>query len=281
MIILDNSKCTIYDSQISETEKVHLQKSQTIERIGRELCYNCSIIFWRMLEWTKICHRTRSNDDGTGMDTQLSDCSLKFLSIFDELIVQGIGFDSSFQIWIFFDSIFYGDTWSRRYEFGKLIHLSKGDTECTTDIFDRCTSGKSTKCTYLTDLIVSVFLSDIFDDSSSSFIGEIDIDIWHRYSCRIEKSFKEELISEGVDIGNPRQIGDDGTSCGSSTRSDWYIVFSCPSDEVSDDDEISIKSHQMDDCELVFETIKYFFIFVRESTIDAFFFHTSPLLWKF
>ena len=128
---------------------------------------------------------------------------------------------------------------------------------------------------------MSVFLSDIFDDSSSSFIREIDIDIWHRYSGRIEKSFKEELISEGVDIRNPRQIGDYRTSSRSSTRSDWYIVFSSPSDEVSDDDEVSIKSHQMDDCELVFETVKYFFIFVRQSTIYAFFFHTSPLLWQF
>lgn len=129
-----------------------------------------------------------------------------------------------------------------------MIHLSEGDTECATDIFDGCTSRKRSKCTYLTDLIVSVFLSDIFDDSSSSFIREIDIDIRHGYSGRIEESFKEELVSERVDIGNPRQIGDYRTSSGSSTRSDWYIVFSRPADEVCDYNEISVKSHQMDHC---------------------------------
>jgi hypothetical protein len=59
---------------------------------------------------------------------------------------------------------------------------------------------------------MSISLAYIFYDTTSSLIGEIDIDIRHGYTSGIQESFKEELITKGINICNSREVSNDGPS---------------------------------------------------------------------
>ena len=65
------------------------------------------------------------------------------------------------------------------------------------------------------------------------------------------------------------------------TRTDRDIVLSCPADKVGDDDEVAIKSHEVDDSELVFETIKDSSLCFWKICVDDILFIISPSLWEF
>jgi hypothetical protein len=211
------------------------------------------VLRWQCHLWADAgADRSWSDDDGTRMHTELTDGSFEFLCIGDELVVEWIIVDGAFQIWILFDSVFdcyAGPGW---YHFREHVHLCKWYTESTSDIFHRRTSRECTKCTDLSDLVMAVFLSDIFDYASTSFVREVDVDIGHRYTSRIQESLEEELVPERIDIRDTREIREDGTCCRSSAWTDRDIMLASPSDKVGDDDEISVETHKVDDSKLVF-----------------------------
>jgi len=65
----------------------------------------------------------------------------------------------------------------------------------------------------LGDGIASIFFADIFNDVGAAIVGEVDIDIGRIDAFRIEKTFEEQAVADGIDVGNLKQVGDDG-ACG-------------------------------------------------------------------
>ena len=57
--------------------------------------------------------------------------------------------------------------------------------------------------------IHAIFLGHVIDDLAASFEAEVDVKIRHRNSLRVEEAFEEEVVFQGVDVGDPEGIGDD------------------------------------------------------------------------
>lgn len=94
------------------------------------------------------------------------------------------------------------DTRTRRDELSKLVHLRKWNRESTSSVLHCSTSRKGTKCTHLSNMIRAIFLTNISEDSVSSLIRKVDIDIWHSYARGIEKSLKKKSILQWIDISD-------------------------------------------------------------------------------
>ena len=203
MLISYDPYRSIQYCEISQSEKIHLQEAKSLEWMSRELSHRRRRIFRRWLEWTKIGHRLRGDDHGTRVDSELSDGSLETDRCIDHLGVDSTFFIDFFELVGLLESLPQRDTRTSRDQFSKYIHLFERDSECSTSIFDRCTGSQSTERTYLSHAIGSVFGPDVDEYLISPHIREVDIDIWHRYSGRIEESLKKEPIPQRIDIRDP------------------------------------------------------------------------------
>lgn len=77
----------IEDREIPQSEKVHLQKSESLEWSGGELCHDRVWIFRWWLERAKVYHRLWSDDHSTSMDSELTYSTLHLQgSIYDFFI---------------------------------------------------------------------------------------------------------------------------------------------------------------------------------------------------
>ena len=65
---------------------------------------------------------------------------------------------------------------------------------------------------------LTVFFRYIFDSLAAFFVAEVNIDIRHADTFRIQKAFKEKIIFERVKAGNAEQIGHHGTGRTTTTR---------------------------------------------------------------
>ena len=61
-------------------------------------------------------------------------------------------------------------------------------------------------------MVDTVFLIDIFKDFASPLLTEIDIEVRHTDSVRIEESLEQQIIFQRIDICNPQCVSND-TSC--------------------------------------------------------------------
>lgn len=257
MSFLDNTDSSVKDSEVSESKKVHFKKPKGLKWSGRKLSHSRSWIFWWWLERTKILHRFRSNDHGTCMDSELTDSSFELEGGVDYFCIFLFCFIEFFEFTRFFECFLEGNSWTTRNEFCKIIHILKGDSESSSSIFYSSSRGKCAKSTNLCNMIFSIFRADIRKYLISSFIRKIHIDIWHTHTSRIQESFKKKSVFEWIYICNSRKICEYRTSSRTSSRSDRNsIIFSIP-DKVSYNTKISIKSHEFNDREFIFETTQY------------------------
>ena len=203
MFLTNDANRSIQYREISQSEEVHLQEPESLEWMSRELSHCRRRILRRWLQWTKIGHRLRCDDHSTCMDSELSDGSLESDRRIDHLGIDTSFFVDFFELVGLLESLSESDTRTSGDQFREYIHLFEWDSECSTRILDSCTSSQSTERTYLSHTIDSVLGSDIDEYLISSLIREVDIDIWHRDTGRVEESLKKEPIPQRIDIRDP------------------------------------------------------------------------------
>lgn len=117
--------CTIEDGEITKSEKIHLQKTESFEWASRELGYCGGWIFWWRLERTKILHRFWCNDNGTCMHSELAYCSFELYSCIEYFCILYLFLICFLEFCGFFERFMERDSWSSRDKFGKIIHILK------------------------------------------------------------------------------------------------------------------------------------------------------------
>ena len=159
-----------------------------------------------------MCHRFWCDDDGTGVDSELSYRSFESDSRVDDFAISRIGVIGLFEFYRFGESIFDFRSRLRRHEFRELIHFLEWHSEDFSDIFHGRTSCHGTEGTNLGYVVSSIFISYIFEDLVTSFIREVDVDIWHADTIGVQKPFEKKAIFKGVYVGDTQQIGNNRTS---------------------------------------------------------------------
>ena len=103
----------------------------------------------------------------------------------------------------------------------------------------------------LRDPVVTIFLANIIDYLIATFGAEIDIEIRHRNTFGVQKSFEQQAKPQRVEIGNCKHPGNQRTSTRPAPGAHRNILALGPFDDIGDDQEISWKLHFGDDAQLV------------------------------
>lgn len=192
MIILHNLEATVDDRKVPESEEVHLQQSQIFKRILRKLRYSHRVVFRRMLKAAEIRHLLGSDDNRTGVHSKLTDRSFEPDCIVNDLLVLFRREIELLEFSALIECIADLDSRLRRDELRDVVHLREGDTERPSDILDGSSRGHRSESAYLGHMILTVFIPDILKYERAPFIREIDVDIRHRYSRRIQEPFEKQ-----------------------------------------------------------------------------------------
>ena len=148
-------------------------------------------------------------------------------------------------------------------------HLRNRITFCirhvqnTAYVTDHALSGQRTEGHNLNHPVFSVFAHDIIDNLLSALKAEVDINIRHRHPLRIQETLKEQLVTDGIDIGDPQAVGHNTACCGTASRPHHNIMGFCKMDKIPYDQEIVHVSHGLNNTQLVFQPLFQRSVIVR------------------
>ena len=104
-------------------------------------------------------------------------------------------------------------------------------------------------------MIPSIPPGNVFDHLAPAFIVEVDIQIGHGDSLRIEESLKQQIVFERIDGGDVKRIGDDGARAAAASGADENAVRLGEMHIVPDDQEVIDIAHALNDAELVIQPL--------------------------
>ena len=130
----------------------------------------------------------------------------------------------------------------------------------------------------LRNVAVPVLASDVIDDFLPAFVTEINVEIRHRDTLRIQKALKQQIILQRIDVGDIEEVRRKRRRAASASRSDHDVVRFGVMDEVPDDQVIIDKSHPLDHGKLVFEPVAGYLAAVWHLTLHAFVTELSQIL---
>ncbi|SIJ37769.1 Uncharacterised protein [Mycobacteroides abscessus subsp. abscessus] len=99
--------------------------------------------------------------------------------------------------------------------------------------------------------LVAVLPGDVLDDLPAATIVEVDVEVGHGHTVRVEEALEEESVLERVEIGDAHRVGDHRSGTRATAWPDPDAVVLRPVDEVGDDEEVAGEAHRDDDVELV------------------------------
>ena len=97
----------------------------------------------------------------------------------------------------------------KRYGFGNGVGFGVADTESSCHIPHRLLCFHGPEGYNLGNSALTVLSGNIVDYLLTAFIAEVDIDIRHADSFRIEETFKNQIVPYRVDVGNFKTVSDD------------------------------------------------------------------------
>src|SRR6185437_1460345 len=142
--------------------------------------------------------------------------------------------------------------------FGDAVHVGVRNIHGTAHIFDGCLGSHSAKSDDLGHIFTAIFLRDVLYHLAAAVHAEINVNIRHGHTLRIQEALKQKLVLERVNIGDAHGVGHKRTCGGATARTNGNRIFFGVTNEVPDDQEIAGELHLLDDRDLARQPLLVF-----------------------
>ncbi len=115
----------------------------------------------------------------------------------------------------------------------------------------------------LTDAVAAVLFDHVLDHLATAVLAEVNVDIRHGDTFRIEETFEQQVVRERVEIGDLDGIRHQRTGCRAPARADRDPLVLGPADKVGDDQEIGRKFHVADTVQLDLQAVKVLLLLLQ------------------
>ena len=179
--------------------------------------------------------------NGTGHVDNLGNSCVAFIHVL-QLRIHVKGFiDGHFQV--------------KRNGFRDSVCLGIAEIQRPAHISDRRLCFHCTKGENLRDISLPIFSLYIFYDFAPPFDAEVDIDIRHADTLRIQETLENQAVTNGVKVGNSKGIRHQTSGGGASARSHHNAVCLSKIDKIPNDEEILYIAHIFNDGKLIIKTV--------------------------
>src|SRR5690606_28266262 len=207
-----------------QAQEIHLQQPGTFHHGVVELGHIEVGILGRGHRY-KVGDVAGGDDDPTGMDSRISKGSLQDPGQFESLslqivplgYVQKLGYLLQIVTAELFLQFFLVQA-EYLVQFGHIgdelcnaVGIPQGQVKDPCGVPDGGLGRHGTVGDDLGDLVGPVFLDHVFHDPATALIVEVDVDIGHGDPVRVEETLEQQVVFQGIDIGDAQTVGHNGT----------------------------------------------------------------------
>ena len=138
---------------------------------------------------------------------------------------------------------------------GDPVDVGVGDVHRTANVFDRCLGRHGAEGDDLRHIFPAVFLGHVIDHFAAPVHAEIHVDVRQRNALGIQEALEEQLVLQGIDIGDPQRIGNQRARSRTAARAHRNAMLARVADEVPHNQEVSGKLHLLDDGDFLRQTL--------------------------
>ena len=99
-------------------------------------------------------------------------------------------------------------------------------------------------------MVHAVFFLHVLDDAVAALIVKIHVDIRHRDAFGVQETLEQEVVPDGVQVGDAQAVGDGAAGRAATPRAYGDAVVFRPVDEVLDNEEVVREAHAGDGLQL-------------------------------
>ncbi len=145
-----------------------------------------------------------------------------------------------------------------RHQLGQLVAVKVGHVEHAADVTDHRFRAQRAEGGDLRHRGVAVFVLHVLDHAIAPVLAEIDVEVGHRHPLGVEKALEQQVVAQGVEVGDRQAVGNQRAGAGAAPRSHRHAVVLGPVDEVRHDQEVARKTHLNNDAEFEFQALGVF-----------------------
>ena len=273
--LFDKRQAFLYDRKRPEPQEIHLQHAHFLD-IGAFVLRHPHVLPRGLVlahgDGDVVGEVATADNHGAGVYARLADASFQLKRIFKDVLYEvGAVFHLVFQLRKVFDAVFQRglhflvlsvDLDGERpvgNHLGQAVRFVEAQAAYARYVLYGTFGCHRSEGDDMRDMIDAVFVLYVLDHAVAAVVVEIDVDIRHGDTLWIEESFKEEIVLDGVEIGDPEAIGNRASRGASPSGADGDAVPLGPVDEVLDDKEIIGETHPGDGLQFEVEPLGLLF----------------------
>ena len=142
-----------------------------------------------------------------------------------------------------------------RHQLAQPVHLAIGHLQDAPDVAQHGAGLQRTEGDDLRHLAAAIFLLHIADHFFAPVLAEVDVEVRHRHTFRVEEALEQQREAHGVEIGDGQRPGHQRACTRTTARPHRNVMRLGPFDEVGHDEEVAGELHPLDDRQLEFEPV--------------------------
>ena len=238
--------------EVAQTEEIHFQQSQLLERGHGELGHDVVVVFG---ERHIVRDRTVGDDHACRVHGGVARHALDLPGNVNDLLGSRVGVIALLQLGIGVHRLVKRDIDLKGHHLGDLVHLVIGNAEDAPHIADRAARRHGAEGDDLRHAVVAVFFDHIADDLSPAALAEVDIKIGHADALGIQKALKQQVVFDRVDRRDADAVGAQRAGAGASAGSDGDAVALGVLHKVVDDQIVIDKAHLGNGADLILQAV--------------------------
>ena len=133
----------------------------------------------------------------------------------------------------------------------QLVDIVAWPVEDPADVTEDLLGPQGAEGNNLADVLVTVLIVDVLEDLPPPVVRDIQVDVRHLGPLGIEEALEEEVVGQGIHLGDRQGVGDQRPSRRTPAGIGRDLLAVGKVHDIPDDQEVVIKAHLMDHLELM------------------------------
>ena len=248
----DVAEAVVQDREVSQTQEVHLQQAETLDRTHVELGDDGAVGV-ATPDRHVVLQRIAAHDDAGGVHTDLALQALDPSCGLQHLRDVGLGGCQGSQLPRLaialgarvkaFREVHFPAHDGRRERFGDLVAHGVRIAQHPRRILDRSLRLDRAVRDDLGDLVIAVTLGGVTNHVGATTLVEVHVDVRHGDAVRIEEPLEDQPVHERIELGDPHDPRDHASGGASAARTHPDTGRLGVTHQVGDDEEVGRETH--------------------------------------
>ena len=234
--LLDQFQSVIENGQGRQAQKIHLQQAHLFD--GDHVEGSNNFLVLGLIKGDQLGQRPRRDHDTGGVHASVAHQTLKLLSCIQQFPHLGVALINLLHERRFLQCLLQRDVKLVGNHLGDAIHIGIRYVHGAAHILDRRLSRHGAEGDDLGDILAPVLAGDVIDDFATPVHAEVDVDIRHGHALGIQEALEQQLVLQGIKVGDAHRVGDQRAGCRAAARTNRNVALLRVTDEVPHNEKV-------------------------------------------